>query len=52
MEKDQIFILKDRGIVHISGDDAKSFLQNIITNDVDKVNNARSCFYSSFRRAI
>ena len=46
MEKDQIFILKDRGIVHISGDDAKSFLQNIITNDVDKVNNARSCFSS------
>ena len=46
MEKDQIFILKDRGIVHISGDDAKSFLQNIITNDMDKVNNARSCFSS------
>ena len=36
MEKDQIFILKDRGIVYISGEDAKKFLQNIITNDIKK----------------
>ena len=34
MKKDQIFILKDRGIVYISGEDAKNFLQNIITNDI------------------
>ena len=46
MEKDQIFILKDRGIIFISGRDAKDFLQNIVTNDLNKVNNTRSCFSS------
>ena len=34
MEKDQIFILKDRGIIYISGEDAEEFLQNIVTNDI------------------
>ena len=46
MEKDQIFILKDRGIVYISGEDAKNFLQNIITNDINKVTYTYSCFSS------
>ena len=46
MEKDQIFILKDRGIVYISGEDAKNFLQNIITNDINKVTYTHSCFSS------
>ena len=32
MKKDQIFILKDRGVVFISGEDVKDFLQNIVTN--------------------
>ena len=32
MEKDQIFILKDRGVVFISGENVKDFLQNIVTN--------------------
>ena len=44
MEKDQIFILKDRGVVFISGEDVKDFLQNIVTNDINKVSN----YYSSF----
>ena len=44
MKKDQIFILKDRGVVFISGEDVKDFLQNIVTNDINKVNN----YYSSF----
>ena len=35
MEKDQIIILEDRGLISITGDDAKDFLQNIITNDVE-----------------
>ena len=39
MKKDQIFILKDRGVVFISGEDVKDFLQNIVTNDINKVNN-------------
>ena len=46
MEKDQIFILKDRGVLLISGEDAKDFLQNIITNDINKVTSTYSCFSS------
>ena len=46
MEKDQIFFLKDRGIIFINGKDAKEFLQNIVTNDINKVNNTSSCFAS------
>ena len=46
MEKDQIFVLKDRGVVYINGADSENFLQNIITNDVSKVNNTYSCFSS------
>ncbi len=46
MEKDQIFFLKDRGVVFVNGKDAKEFLQNIVTNDINKVNNTSSCFAS------
>jgi len=46
MEKDQIFFLKDRGVVFINGKDAKEFLQNIATNDINKVNDTSSCFAS------
>ena len=42
MEKDQIFILKDRGIIYINGEDAKEFLQNIVTNDINKVTENKS----------
>ena len=46
MEKDQIFFLKDRGIIFINGKDANEFLQNIVTNDINKVNDTSSCFAS------
>ncbi len=46
MKKDQIFFLKDRGIIYISGEDVQNFLQNIITNDIKKVNDTCSCFAS------
>ena len=46
MKKDQIFILKDRGIIFVNGDDASIYLQNIVTNDVNKINNTYSCFSS------
>ena len=36
MEKDQIIILEDRGLISISGNDKEEFLQNIITNDIKK----------------
>ena len=35
MKKDQIFILKDRGVLLISGQDCKDFLQNLVTNDIN-----------------
>jgi folate-binding Fe-S cluster repair protein YgfZ len=44
MEKDQIILLEDRGLISITGDDAKNFLQNIITNDIEKVNKSFSIF--------
>ena len=46
MEKDQIFKLNDRGVLYINGKDAKEFLQNIVTNDMNKVTNSSSCFSS------
>jgi len=46
MKKDQIFILKDRGVLSISGQDSKDFLQNLVTNDINKVTDTQSCFSS------
>ncbi len=48
MKKDQIILLEDRGLISIIGDDAKNFLQNIITNDIEKVNNSCSIFSALF----
>ena len=48
MEKDQIIILEDRGLIAIKGSDAKDFLQNIISNDVDKVSESNSIFSGIF----
>ena len=48
MEKDQIILLESRGLILISGEDAKNFLQNIITNDVEKVNSSVSIFSALF----
>ena len=39
-------ILEDRGILFVDGADAKDFLQNIITNDINKVTENSSCFAS------
>ena len=44
MEKDQIIILKNRGLISVSGEDVKEYLQNIITNDINKVSNSNSIF--------
>ena len=46
MNKKKVFILEDRGILFVQGKDAKEFLQNLITNDIDKVNETNSCFAS------
>ena len=44
MEKDQIIILENRGLISIAGDDAKEYLQNIITNDINKISTTSSLF--------
>ena len=41
-----VFILEDRAIIYINGTDAKDFLQNLISNDINKVSNDSSCFAS------
>ena len=41
-----VYILDDRAILYINGDDAKEFLQNLISNDINKVNDSNSCFSS------
>ena len=46
MNKKKVYILEDRGVLFVQGLDAKEFLQNIITNDINKVNETNSCFAS------
>ena len=37
MEKNEIITLEDRGFIQVNGSEAKDFLQNIVTNDMEKV---------------
>jgi folate-binding protein YgfZ len=46
MNNKNVYILQDRSILYISGEDAKNFLQNLVSNDVNKVNEHNSCFTS------
>jgi folate-binding protein YgfZ len=46
MNIQNVYILEDRGILYINGADAKEFLQNLISNDINKVNDDNSCFAS------
>ena len=41
-----VFILNDRAILYVNGQQAKEFLQNIISNDINKVTDTSSCFSS------
>ena len=41
-----VYILDDRAILYVNGEDAKEFLQNLISNDVNKVSITNSCFTS------
>ena len=41
-----VYILEDRGILYVNGSDTQAFLQNLITNDINKVNDNNSCFAS------
>jgi len=46
MEKDEVITLEDRGFIEINGPEAKDFLQNIVTNDIEKVTNNSTIFSS------
>ena len=46
MEKNEVITLEDRGFIQISGLEAKDFLQNIVTNDIEKVTNNSTIFSS------
>ena len=46
MNTQNVYILEDRGILYINGADTKEFLQNIISNDINKVSETNSCFAS------
>ena len=41
-----VYILDDRAILYINGENAKEFLQNIVSNDINKVSDVNSCFSS------
>ena len=41
-----VYILEDRAIIYINGLDAKDFLQNLISNDINKVTDNSSIFAS------
>jgi len=41
-----VYILEDRAILYVSGLDCKDFLQNLISNDINKVSDDSSCFAS------
>jgi folate-binding protein YgfZ len=46
MNIQNVYILEDRGILYINGEHTKEFLQNLISNDINKVDESNSCFSS------
>ena len=47
MEKNEVITLDDRGFIQIKGSEAKDFLQNIVTGNIEKVTGS-STIFSSF----
>ena len=41
-----VYILDDRSILYLNGEDTKEFLQNLISNDINKVSETNTCFTS------
>jgi len=41
-----VYILKDRALLYVNGQDARDFLQNLVSNDINKVKDNSSCFAS------
>jgi len=46
MDKNEVITLEDRGFIQVKGVEAKDFLQNIVTNDIEKVTNDSTIFSS------
>ena len=44
MKKEDVYIFEERGLLYLNGEDVKEFLQNLITNDIEKVTDEMSCF--------
>ena len=46
MEKSEVITLEDRGFIQVNGSEAKDFLQNIVTSDIEKVSSNSTLFSS------
>tara|TARA_B100001750_G_scaffold206184_1_gene183726 strand:+ start:351 stop:1241 length:891 start_codon:yes stop_codon:yes gene_type:complete len=46
MDKNEVITLEDRGFIQVKGVEAKDFLQNIVTNNIEKVTNNSTVFSS------
>ena len=46
MEKNEVTTLEDRGFLQVNGPEAKDFLQNIVTGNIEKVTNDSTVFSS------
>ena len=46
MEKNEVITLEDRGFIQVNGPEAKEFLQNIVTNNIEKVTPESTLFSS------
>jgi folate-binding protein YgfZ len=46
MNINNVYILGDRAIIYLAGEDTNEFLQNLISNNINKVSDTNSCFTS------
>ena len=46
MEKNEVITLEDRGFIQVSGVEAKDFLLNIVTNNLERVTKESTNFSS------
>ena len=46
MDKNEVITLEDRGFIQVKGVESKDFLQNIVTNDLEKVTDSSTIFSS------
>ena len=46
MNLEKVYILEDRAILYVAGLDSDKYLQNLISNDIEKVKESKSCFAS------